>query len=280
MIRPNIGRNLTREKIEIDIDFDVIEKPRIAFLSASTGAGTTTIIQSFARFIAIALKKTPSVVEINDYINNVNGYPFDKIGIDKRFIARQFDSLTEAFEKKKLRNLKNIDEGVNWCLQIPGHPGDEEHKFSVLEKMQIINSVPGDLTLCDLTLSIDDGYDTDKDNENLLSNFDLLVLVIDPLPSKLLAAFSRLELLKKLEISGLPVIYLINKYNSGINARELKEYIKSKKVIEVPALEYKTIYRAEYSCKTLIDDKDGQQNLQEPFMRLIAEIKPIMENMM
>jgi hypothetical protein len=76
-----------------------------------------------------------------------------------------------------------------------------------------------------------------------------LILVIDALPSKLLGNYPLLQWVKALAEKDLPVFYLVNKYNKGVQKRDFFDYIKLRPDHFIPFLPPEEFYTCEYNCQ-------------------------------
>ena len=99
-----------------------------------------------------------------------------------------------------------------------------------------------------------------------------LIVVIDPLPSKLLSSYKLLSWVKKLEEKGLPVAYIVNKYNKGIQKRDFFDFIKLRPDHFIPFFPPEEFYICEYNCQFLYKISDLRENLLE-----FSEAKRIFE---
>lgn len=238
----------------------VKEKIKVGFVGSAANVGVTTLLQAFARFIVKNSSLTPAVVEISD--NHSGGYPYDKIGIDRRFGDREYTSYYKLLhDNGNIRGVMNIDDGINWCLC---DPTEDDMKLARQDALRLINSVPSGITLCDMPADIT------LDDLEFLSVFDTIVFIIDPLPSKLLASFDKLEVMKAAEIAGISVIYLLNKYNTGVSKRDVDRYINVKEYLTIPFIDSSKMYQAEFNCKTIYDMNDECNDVFEGIFERIS----------
>ena len=75
---------------------------------------------------------------------------------------------------------------------------------------------------------------------------DLLICVLDPLPSKLKEGAPRFAALKNMNV---PQLWLINRDNPGVNHRQLERFLEIRPDFSQEALPYESICRAEYNCE-------------------------------
>jgi hypothetical protein len=288
-IRPSVGRILTRPE-----DFESSHEPqtagalRYSFIGLSSGVGTTSLTFAFAEHLiqteraACKQKKgsarrprSVTVLEVGDAEAERRGYNYDRIGCDRRFAGRDFAScyaLTAA--GRSIRGVSNLDSGINWLLRIPDEP---QVTLDAQDYMRMIAGTPGDIVLCDFSGSFGSrlfGGGTlgrgarAEFLHRILIDSDKVFVVIDPLPSAMMADPESLELFKTLEASGTSVTYIVNKMNPGINRRELKAFLRLRRPIEIPHFDPAAVYTAEYNCCTLY-----------AMPKVSAQIKPSFEQM-
>ena len=75
---------------------------------------------------------------------------------------------------------------------------------------------------------------------------DVLVCVLDPLPSRLKEGAPRYTSLRNVNV---PKIWLINRDNPGVDHRELEKFLELRPDLSQEALPYESICRAEYNCE-------------------------------
>jgi Flp pilus assembly CpaE family ATPase len=254
-ITPNkLHRILSRESEPIE-DYHATGKLNIGILSMSRGGGASFLTTSLARFLANTREHFPTVIELGgDSI-------YDSIGMDKRFAGREFFNFYEALEQGGgIRGKKNMDEGINWILRVSGHKIHLEHE----QKLRLIHGAPGDIVLCDLS-------GCEEEELTLIQHMDQIIFVIDPLPSGILKGydlFQRLNTMMKDE----KIIYVINKFNKGVNRRELQGFLQIKKPIFMPMVNYQSIYTAEYLCKIPYSMDDIRSTIKDQLALIVDRL--------
>jgi hypothetical protein len=227
---------------------------KIAFLGLSAGAGATTLALAAAECLAAGIKaagrKTApvAVLEIAEGPDERSsaGLPYDKIGIDHHFAGRDYLSFYRlAAEGKPLAGQYNLSGGVNWALRMPV---DGRHTVGVAALLRLIDNIDGAPVLCDLSSALSADALAD-----VLADMHRIVCVIDPLPSRLLAGGPVMEQVRSAEHAGIPVTYVLNKMNPGVNLREVNRFVSLKEPVEIPAVKPQTVYAAEYACRSLAD---------------------------
>jgi hypothetical protein len=250
-IRPVFERLLLRENDENPSCFTGKEKTRIGVVGLSAGAGVSLLALSMARYTANLKGQAPTLLELSDGDEGVCGWNYDAIGADRRFADREYISLyRRVAEGRGAAGAVNMDEGINLALRLPSEP---EIALDLQQMTSLIGNAAGDVILCDFSARLSLGF-TDEDSrlaclKTLLRDMSLVLLVVDPAPSKLLGGHKRLSMIKELESSSHSVIYVINKFGKGVNKRELYDYLKPRRKTVIGLIDPDELCEAEYSCK-------------------------------
>ena len=149
----------------------------------------------------------------------------------------------------------------------------EENRIIPVSKHDIVNKKRRELA----AKCIEDPYDMDSlellyiynDDPDDLETPDIIVSVIDPLPSLLMESAANIS--KLMEFNG-DVIWLINRDNPGVNRHVLKKYlgfIPDHSQEEIPR---EMICRAEYNCIELpeIVHLKGIEDLADHILKIFA----------
>jgi hypothetical protein len=233
----------------------LIDRTKIGVVGLGTGAGTGFVSTCLGRAMADGGDFHPAVIELG------RGGLYDSLGMDKRFAGKQFFPFCKAVsQEQSIRGKSNGQDGVNWML-LP--PGESCSSLDLYRKLRLINNALGDMVICRLA-----GLEGEH-LWRLLWEMDRVLVVIDPLPSSLMAAH---DFLCELRVSGLPLTYIINKYNGGVNRRELMDFLKIKQISFLPMVEPEEVYRAEYTCHTVYDMPLAKGKLKRPLDNLINDI--------
>jgi hypothetical protein len=241
-----IERSLSREALEPE-QYRGMEKLKVGIMGISAGAGAGFIAGCLARYLANTGKHEPAVIELG------RSSLFDSCGMDKRFAGRSWFRFYQALaDGINIRGKRNPDEGINWVLR---SPEEEKIKLSFEQKLRLAAQAAGDVILCDL--SGEEAIDFE-----LIKSMDRILVLIDPMPSRMLAGYGDLCRLRSFETEA--VIYAINKMNRGVNARQMADFLKLKQPILIPLVNPEFIYHAEYNCKIPYSVRDVRKCLQEP----------------
>jgi hypothetical protein len=233
----------------------LIDRMKIGIVGLAPNAGAGFIATSLARVLVEQRNCHPAVLELG------HGGLYDCLGMDKRFSGRQYFSFHNAvLQDKSIRGRENELDGVNWML-LP--PEESASSIELARKLRLLHTAMGDVILCQL------GGLSGEELWSLLWEMDKVLVIIDPLPSRMLAGY---KLLCSLRISELPIIYIINKYNAGVNRRELLDFLKLKKLTFLPLVEQEAVYAAEYTCRVVYDMANARKQLEKPLKELLMDI--------
>lgn len=246
------------------------ERRKVGVLGMAPGAGATFVSLCLARAMADTKDHNVTVIELN------GGSIYDSMALDKRFSGKEFFLFNEAIVKgESIKGQMNFDEGINWAVW----PRERiEENFDTIHKLRIINNIYGNMLICDFS-GEQWGYDNTskgsmekrKSNLRLLEDMDHIIFVIDPMPSKMLRGYYLLNDIKSLW-EKVPVTYVLNKYNDGINVKDMVDFLKVKKFVSFPAINCEALYKAEYNCKAPYSQREVRSKISEPINALYKNV--------
>ena len=284
----------------------VKERIKIGVVGCSRGAGASFVATSLAYYIAQHTERKAAYVQVEDGKHDV----YDALGMDKRFIGREFaDFYALLAEGKKIKDKENIDEHINWALRIP-----DECKFASNKKCtDVYKSILKDTGKSHsvnrtyraykdykangaYNLSVDMYRDTVKlpeivyqrlinniagdvvicdfgsdEKRELYSDMDEIICVIDPMPSKLLGASEIISYIKSMQLKGQNVIYIINKDNPGVNRRELADFLRIRDTYTIPFIDASLIYSSQYNCEIPAGNPKISKIINKVFEKIISD---------
>lgn len=235
-------------------------RQRIGFIGITEGAGCSFLTTAAAGYFA-ARKYQPAVLELGE------AGLFHSLGLKRHFVYRPYQPpYLETGQACRAEEVKNIYKGINWGVKT-----DEQswEKAPCAEELSLIYNLQGDLTLCDFSgrsLEKEEGGETVR----LLREMDHIFAVLDPLPSKLLKSSDRMA---QLRLSQLPVSYIINKDNSGVDHRMLADFLGTNRYTAVPHLQPQWIYQAEYGCMLPYSIAQIAEQLEPVLDVMLGEIR-------
>jgi hypothetical protein len=231
------------------------DRMKVGILGLTKGAGAGFVAACLARAYASERRLRPAVLELGQ------GGLYDSLGLARHFAGDGFVSFhDEAARDKKLRGRGNIRFDVNWVLDTGGRLAE----LDAYKRLRLLANCRGDVIL--VSLSGLAGAELEK----LLPEMDVVLLVVDPLPSQLIAGH---ELLCRLRAHDWPVVYLINKMNPGVNVREVYRYLNIAPALHLPLVPLEQIYAAEYACRVVCDLEPARGLLRKPLNAVITMIE-------
>lgn len=260
-----LNRIFVRESEELEY-VKKKDRVKIGVVGMAQGVG--------ASFVGISLAKELSKDKDNSvaYVEGMRTEDeraelYDSLGMDKRFLGKTYFDFFDAVDKGIVISDKiNLDERINWALKIPSKllknkDGESVEIISSIKFISIVNNISANVVVCDLN-----EYAKDED---VLAEMDVVVFVIDPLPSRLICGYEKLCYMKKQSIFEKKIIYVLNKNNDGVNRGELYDFLRLKPDIVIPALPSEPIYIAEYNCKIPYMVESVNKATRDIFLNLI-----------
>ena len=234
---------------------------RIGVTGLNEGNGATFVATSLA--CAMAEKKmSVAFAEIREGILT-KPLLYDGLAMDRRFRSRTFyDTYRILKAEGSIRGVRNMDENINWLLMT--HDAARQGLYLTgPEKLRLIGGVSEDALVCDI--------DDREDLETLLHEFDLIIAVIDPMPSKILSSGRLITQIKgiKAEGRGPAVCWVINKFNKGVSRRRLAEHLKIRDAVRVPLIRSDWFYTAEYNCRIPYRQREICEKIKKPLEEII-----------
>ena len=235
------------------------EKRKVAVLGIGRSCGVSTV----AIMLAYYIKKKGNRVSFCEITNKPNKASiYYKNFFDKNMEHDQLIDFYDATRQgKPIHRLHNFYKDVNWAITLPntrcmnGLNGEE--------KKHLINNLLGEYVICDVD------FDCEIGEEKILEEFDLVIALVDPLPSKVMENFDAIRRLKELEFNGYNVMWVLNFYNRGIHTRDLVKSLRLEKYDKIPLIERERIYDCEYRCKEPILKKEEKAGFDTIFAKAI-----------
>ena len=238
---------------------------KIGIVGISPSSGTSIVATSLAKELSRDRKKRVAYIEVSN--DDRKSFLYDSLGMDKRFAGRKFFDFHRAvLDGINISDEINLDEKINWALRIPtiANYGDKFTSLNAMQFCRLINHVCGDFIVCDISWS--------DMVEEILQEMDYILAVVDPMPSKLIYSYERLCVLKRCEAQGRKTIWIVNKFNEGVNKREFNDFVKLKKEIYFPYVQQDYFYNAEYNCKIAYTSMKIYDKFKEPIREIVSRL--------
>ena len=239
-----------------------IDKLNIAVTGLGQNVGTTFVASSLAFYFAEKEKNLTFTQCLTPSCSG--GLLYDAAAMDQRFCNRAFADVYRLIkEGKSLKETRNIECGVNWRIPTPW---DCENKvdLDVVERARLIQSARGRICIYDMEMG--DSWD------KYLLDMDMILVVVDPLPSKLIRSSSRFKQLKQMEMAGAKMRWLVNRINGGVSRRQVSGYLKSKDLIYIEEFPIESIYGDEYFCRFHWQNQEIKCKLMDVFTKVSHEM--------
>ncbi len=230
--------------------FEDAAKIKIGVVGVSPGAGATFVASRLAYELA---RQADGVC----YVEASQGPRLSShsLSLSKVFKKEQFADYFGSWEQGLSAGCRtNLFENVNWVLRNPYAPNAQRvpNAPSRLNAPGIpgggipYERIPGRYMVVDMPPL------------GSLSSMDLVVCVVDPLPSSLLAAEGTIRSIRENRIKTkrgfapamnhpTPCLWVLNKDNPKVSHRELERFMKIKFDFAVPMMNPEEFYRAEYN---------------------------------
>lgn len=185
---------------------------------------------------------------------------YDEVAMEQRFSNRPFtDFYRLIVNDQRLWGKKNLEEEINWILPMPCDCKEELH-LNEAQRNRLIHSARGDICVFDL--------EAHRDWNVFLQDMDMVVVVVDPMPSGLIQSTRRFTFLKQLELSGTNTLWLVNKMNSGVSRRQVIGYLRNNKLLWMDQIEPALIYADEYACRFHWKNKEVRCRFMDIFTKV------------
>ena len=241
---------------------DIFEKQKIGVVGMNRGAGASFVATSIASVLTQSSERKVTFLEVCDYISDKMSFMYDAIGVDKRFKTREFTRFyNEVKFGKNIKGRANFDEKINWALITP-EDIKEKIELSPIEIVRLINNVTGDVIVCDISEC--------NSKEDYLLDMDVVVFVIDPMPYSMITGYPFMREVKRLAYNGKKVIWVVNKFNAGINKRDMQNFLNLKEYYKIPAIESSDFYSAQYNCKLPYEMSNIHDHAKETVEKIVA----------
>ena len=246
-----------REKQEKQLT-EGAEQYRIGVTGLGQGTGTTLVATALAFYFRDQGRQV-SYTECLDP-SRCSSLLYDQVAMDKRFAHRTFDdTYGHLTEGRPLRRNQNKEAGVLWRLPVPDNCRDQL-SLGPQQKARLIGT--GREEVCIFDLEADYSWD------DYLMDMDAIFVIVDPLPSKLIRSRKRYRVLKKMELAGCKVIWIVNKMNDGVDKKQVKNYLKSDYILWLEAFDSRIIYEDEYFCRFHWENAEIQRKMMEIFTKV------------
>lgn len=250
-----------------------ISSKLIVIANLSKRAGSTFITLNLAKYFS-SLNILTSVIEMP-----FEPYIFDYVGMDLRLSKSMMEESFNfysyphvIFEDKKIeRGKEAIEEGIIWLVPDPRRPLIDKAMWTYHHMMKFLySSRKANISLLDVG-----GNKDHKSIEPLLDEADLVLIIVDPMPTEIMMNHKKLESLINAREEGSPIEFIINHWTSGVNKRDLGDILKIEPISFIPSIDPTFIHKAVYDCKIPYSMSEIKDFLQKPLKSVAQRILPV-----
>ena len=201
---------------------------KIVLASGTSGSGISFVSQLMA--MELTKLSSVSVTELG------KPYFYSALGMEKRFYNRGFVNYFDMLRANEHIDFSKKNEflGVNWYVKL----ANDSESLPISAVFRAIHMPKEEYCLFDCS-----GLSNEL-SLSLLAEADLPIIVIDPLPSKLILARDFLE---SARISLPEAVLVVNQMNNGVHRAELSRFLGTKDYFSIPSVPQEYIYKAEYN---------------------------------
>jgi hypothetical protein len=216
----------------------MIKKKKINIISGCEGAGATFLATTLA-FIMGKYNDRVTYLEGSSHQGN-HSLTLHELFLDKYIWNRRFvDFFYMKSQGEPLNNRVNLYKNVNWVVQ----KTTEKSNWTLITP----NEVAGEYVLWDNPTSISQ----EELFEKHMGEADLILCVVDVLPSKVLASIGTIEKLKARYLHK--TLWLFNKVADSKDKSYAEKFLKIKADYVIDLQPQEDFYKAQRQCISLSD---------------------------
>ena len=231
---------------------------RIGVTGLGQGVGTTFV----ATALAFYFRDQGYSVSFTECLQpaSCRSLYYDQVAMDKRFAYRRFEDIYQRLQEEgPLSPSVNHESGIIWRLPTPDNC-KSRLQLTAQQQTRLVTTGREEVCIFDM--------ETDYSWDDFLVDMDVIFVVTDPLPSKLIRSRERYRVLKKMELSGCRMIWIVYKTNDGIDKKQVKNYLKADKVYWLEAFSAATVYEDEYLCRFHWENEEIQRKMTAIFTKV------------
>lgn len=110
--------------------------------------------------------------------------------------------------------------------------------------------------------------------KGLITNADVIIAVLDPLPTQTTSAKGNIKRMLDYKEKGLEVLFVANKWDSCIPKKDFIQIANIEPEIYIPAVDYSSVYQAGYDCTLVYSITTVKSELHLPISKLANYLLP------
>lgn len=246
-----------------------VNKVNIGIVNMTRGSGATFFTMNFAcalsRYLKISVMEYPlldpymyyylGLNTVNNSYNTINDSPF--------YSDNNLNSIKNSSNMYYQHPTYN---NISWMILDPNkNQNNKLNSLNMLKYLNVFNS--NNINIVDLGCNIFDNLIMD-----ILDQFSLIIVIIDPFVPNLLINLKYVDKIKELSNNKtVNLMYVVNKYNKGVDKHELIKFLGTRPIAYIPALEYRDIYKSVYDGVIPYDYKHAKLLLNKSFKKIYDE---------
>ncbi len=230
----------------------------------SGGSGVTTAASSAALFFAGEGYRV-RFTECADHRGTADALLYEAAGFEERFWARGIrDVYGAALREEALPESYNPELGVEWLVRMPGNCADEREITDEIRGRIFRLGMRAEVSVFDFGFC-GDGW------LPYLGDLDVLLVLVDPMPSQVGRNRRRFEMLKALEVERrVKVHWIVNRMCDSVVKRDMREFIRSRRICWVPELGRDVFCQDEYRCRFHWENEKIRNALKPAFQEIFG----------
>lgn len=266
--KPGLSK-YTQFEATIQKNTPIIPHKLILITNLSKRAGSTFIALNLAKKIT-SMQIPTSIIEMP-----FSPYIFDYIGMEQRLAISNkcFFSFPHAiFHGEKIEREKEIvEDNIRWLIPDPRLEVLNCDNWTYHHMMKLLYSTRGSsITIIDVG-----GHFEHDSVEPLFSEADLIITVIDPMPSEIMQNRINLQHFITKKMEGAPIEFVVNNWTKGIKKGELFDAIGVKPIALIPSIDSAHIHRAVYNCNIPYSYEEVREKLESELEAILQRILPM-----
>ncbi|MGN1382302.1 MAG: hypothetical protein ACI4W2_05725 [Eubacterium sp.] len=231
----------------------------------SRGSGVTAAASSAALFLA----EQGLDVRFTECAVPGPGRPllYEAAAFSERFRGRSFQDVYSLLAEEKPVSAKpNMEMGVSWIL---ASPESREKCADFTESMRgrlIRQGMRAEYAVFDCLSGAEEWFPYMRD-------FDALLVLVDPLPSRLEAGMPVFRQMKALENEGrVNIFWLVNRMCGSVSRRQLRRFLMGRRIFWLDDLGRDCFCQDEYCCRLHWENKKIREAFRPVLQEMFGEL--------
>lgn len=214
-------------------------KNNIAIINLTEGAGSTFITLNIAymlksKNIDVAVVEMPHKEMKADIYNIISDSDNDYISLAEQIASNVSDvNKKDTFMKNNIKFYINNKKISNWDAD---------------NNMGFINYISKESTINIYDIG---SQEIDENISFIFNIIDVVIVIVDPIPYKLLQAEDKINSIKKLGERNINIVYALNKHIKDLNKKDIERYLDIRFSSVIPFIKPETLYASYYSNQTV-----------------------------